>query len=49
MYEGDVVRVESVSTDVLGVVVTPVGALTRCVSITDASLSLSLSLGRGLG
>ena len=44
MNEGDVVRVESVSTGVAGIVVTSTGGLTRCVSITDASLSLSLSL-----
>jgi hypothetical protein len=38
--------VSSVENDVTGIVVTPVRGLTRCVSITDASLSLSLSLGR---
>ena len=46
MYEGDVFRVRSFLTGVLGMVVTPFGVTTRCVSITDASLSLSLSLGR---
>jgi hypothetical protein len=44
MNEGDVVRVRSFSTGVPGVVVTPAGGVTRCVSVTDASLSLSLSL-----
>jgi hypothetical protein len=31
---------------VSGMVVTPAGVATRCNSIADASLSLSLSLGR---
>jgi hypothetical protein len=45
-YEGEVVRVRSFATGVLGVVVTPVGVASRCNSIAGASLSLSLSLGR---
>jgi len=49
MNEGDVVRVESVSTDVAGMVATPKGTVTRCFSIAEASLSLSLSLGRTVG
>jgi hypothetical protein len=32
--------------DVTGVVVRPLGAITRCVSLADTSLSLSLSLLR---
>jgi hypothetical protein len=33
-------------TDVMGIVVRPRGAITRCVSLADTSLSLSLSLLR---
>jgi hypothetical protein len=33
-------------TDVTGVVVRPTGPITRCVSLADTSLSLSLSLLR---
>jgi hypothetical protein len=38
------IRVSPLGTDVTGVVVRPVGAITRCVSVADTSLSLSLSL-----
>jgi hypothetical protein len=37
-------RVSPTGTDVMGVVVRPGGAITRCVSLADTSLSLSLSL-----
>ncbi len=37
-------RVSPIGTDVRGVVVRPWGAITRCVSVADTSLSLSLSL-----
>jgi hypothetical protein len=39
-------RVSSVKTYVLGVVAVLVKAGSRCLSIAEASLSLSLSLGR---
>ena len=42
-FEGDGKRVSSFRSDVMGVIVTPVGALTRCISIL-MHLSLSLSL-----
>jgi hypothetical protein len=48
MNEGDVVRVESGSTGVVGMVVAPVGGSSRCFSIAEASLSLSLSLLAGV-
>jgi hypothetical protein len=37
-------RVSPTGTDVMGIVVRPVGAVCRCVGIADTSLSLSLSL-----
>jgi hypothetical protein len=37
-------RVSPLGTDVTRVVVRPSGAITRCVSLADTSLSLSLSL-----
>jgi hypothetical protein len=37
-------RVSPLGTDVTGIVVRPLGAVTRCVSVADTSLSLSLSL-----
>ena len=37
-------RVSPIGTDVVGIVVRPAGAITRCVSLADTSLSLSLSL-----
>jgi hypothetical protein len=40
-------RVSPNGADVMGVVVRPVGAITRCVSLADTSLSLSLSLYSG--
>jgi hypothetical protein len=40
-------RVSPTGMDVTGVVVRPVGAITRCVSVADTSLSLSLSLYSG--
>jgi hypothetical protein len=41
-----VFRVRSLETDVLGVIVAD-NSVTRCISIADASLSLSLSLLEG--
>jgi hypothetical protein len=38
------VRVSSLRADVPGIVAPPCGAVTRCVSAADTSLSLSLSL-----
>src|SRR5580700_7939049 len=38
------VRVSPVRTDVLGIAACPKGAVARCVSVADTSLSLSLSL-----
>jgi hypothetical protein len=43
---GNRVRMSPLGTDVRGVVVRPVRAITRCVSVADTSLSLSLSLLR---
>jgi len=37
-------RVSPMGTDVMGIALRPVGALARCVSVADTSLSLSLSL-----
>jgi hypothetical protein len=39
-------RVSPTGIDVMGIVVRPAGAITRCVSAADTSLSLSLSLLR---
>ncbi len=48
-FEGDEERVSSFRADVAGVIVTPLRAVTRCISILmHLSLSLSLSLG-GVG
>jgi hypothetical protein len=45
-FEGDGKRVSSLRTDVVGVIVTPLRAVTRCISIL-MHLSLSLSLLAG--
>jgi hypothetical protein len=37
-------RVSPIGTDVTGIVVRPTGAVCRCVSTADTSLSLSLSV-----
>jgi hypothetical protein len=44
---GNEVRVSSHGTDVMGNRCAPVGVVSRCVSVADTSLSLSLSLCRG--
>jgi hypothetical protein len=41
---GNGIHVESFETDVMGIFARPEGVVTRCVSVADTSLSLSLSL-----